>query len=476
MNVISDQTWRSSGSSIIDLDRAEFAAVMVPLAFVSAVLALFLLSDGVVAPSLAAAWLVASTCLLTIVALTQASVLAGLGVLALAGATQAAAAIWFPVSITLYLDNLPFLLIIVYTTTLAMKWRLISELRILVIVVVLVGIAMVRVGITSVALYQARQILVPFLVAFAAFVAVRLPTKNPEYKPHIDILTKSAIWLASLTCIYMLIEYVWGPPLNPLAAYQLNPFTEHFAIIDGYLGNYLFYPGNTGHFIVRLGGPLMNPPVAGIFIGSAAVIAFWQYWHRKHTSMLILTVASILATLGTYARGGILVVVVGIGLPLLIRYTSRTLAVVIVTGAAVYLGAKIGQEGSSLRHYNGLMTGLVRAFHYPFGQGLGAIGDITKRSSGSGEGESLAAIPFAAIGLPAVGLYLMAMWGSFRGASIQNWPAALGLGMLLCAMFTESASSLAGTVVGWSFCGIGLALTVKRETFVSKNVEIPSNL
>jgi hypothetical protein len=438
---------------------------MVALAFVSALLAFFLLSDGVVSPSLAAAGLVASTCLLTTIALTGASVLAGLGVLALAGATQAAAAIWFPVPITLYLDNLPFLLIMVYTTALALKWRLVSELCVLVIVVLLVGIALIRVGITSAGLYQARQIMVPFLVAFAAFVAVRLSAKNPGYKPHINILTKFSIGLASVTCIYMLVEYLSGPPLNPLAAYQLNPFTEHFAIIDGYLGNYLFYPGNTGHFIIRLGGPLMNPPVAGIFIGGAAVIAFWQYWHRRHMSMLILTIASVLATLGTYARGGVLVAIVGIGLPLLIRYTNRTVAVFIVTGAAIYLGAKIGQEGSSLRHYDGLVAGLTRAFHYPFGQGLDAIGDITKRSSGSGEGESLAAIPFAAIGLPAVALYLAALWGSFRSASIQNWPAALGLGMLLCAMFTESASSLAGTVIGWSFCGIGLALAAKRDQF-----------
>ncbi len=436
---------------------------MVPLAFVSTLVALFLLSAGAVSPSLAAAALVASSCLLTIIVLTEASLLAGLVVLALAGITQAAAAIWFPSPTTLYLDNLPFVLIVIYTVILAIKWRFVTELRILGVVLLLVVIALVRAGITSAAIYQARQVLVPFLIAFAGYLAVRLSTRNPQYKPRIDILTKFAVGLASVTCVYMLVEYIWGPPLNPLAAYRLNPFTEHFAIIDGYLGNYLFYPGNTGHFIIRLGGPLMDPPITGIFIGGAAVIAFWQYWHRRHIGMLILCIASILAVLGTYARGGILVAVVGIGFPLLVRYTNRTLAVVIVTIVAVYVGAKIGQEGSSVRHYDGLVAGLTRAFHYPLGQGLDAIGDVTKRSAGSGEGESLAAIPFAAIGLPAVALYLAALWGLFRGASIQNWPAALGLGMLLCTLFTESASSLAGTVVIWSFCGIGLALAAKHE-------------
>jgi hypothetical protein len=436
--------------------------LMVPLAFLSALLVLFLLSDGAVSPSLAGGLLVASSCALTVIVMTEVSLLAGLVVLALAGAAQAAAAIWFPSPITLYLDNLPFVLIMIYTVTLAVQWRFVAELRILGIVLLLVAIALIRAGITSAALYQARQVLVPFLVAFAAFLAVRLPTKNPAYKPRIDILIKFSVGLALVTCAYMLVEYIWGPPLNPLAAYQLNPFTEHFAIIDGYLGNYLFYPGNTGHFIIRLGGPLMDPPITGIFIGGAAVIAFWQYWHRRHLLMLILCVASILAVLGTYARGGMLVAVVGIGFPLLVRYTNRTFAVGIVMIVAVYIGAKIGQEGSSVRHYEGLVAGLTRAFHYPLGQGLDAIGDVTKRSTGTGEGESLAAIPFAAIGLPAVMLYLAALWGLLRSASIQNWPAALGLSMLLCTLFTESASSLAGTVVVWSFCGVGLALAAKR--------------
>jgi hypothetical protein len=445
--------------------------VMVPLAFFSAILILFLLSDGTVSPSLAAALLVVSSCVLTVIVLTEVSLLAGLVVLALAGATQAATAIWFPSPITLYMDNLPFILIVIYTVTLAVQWRFVAELRILGIVVLLVAIALVRAGITSAALYQARQILVPFLVAFAAYLAVRLPAKNPAYKPRIDILIQFSVGLAFVTCIYMLIEYVWGPPLNPLAAYQLNPFTEHFAIIDGYLGNYLFYPGNTGHFIIRLGGPLMDPPVTGIFIGGAAVIAFWQYWHRRHLPMLILFVASTLAVLGTYARGGMLVAVVGIGFPLLIRYTNRTLAVTIVMLVAVYIGAKIGQEGSSVRHYDGLIAGLTRALHHPFGQGLDVIGDVTKRSAGVGEGESLAAIPFAAIGLPAVVLYLATLWGLLRSASFQNWPAALGLGMLLCTLFTESASSLAGTVVVWSFCGVGLALATKQKKSLPDGVQ-----
>ena len=154
--------------------------------------------------------------------------------------------------------------------------------------------------------------------------------------------------------------------------------------------------------------------------------------------------------------------VVGIGFPLLVRYTNRTLTVVIIAAAAIYLGSKIGQEGSSLRHYNGLVAGLTRAFHHPLGQGLDTIGNVSSRGTGvESEGESLAAIPFAAIGLPAVALYWAALWASFRAASIQNWPAALGLGMLLCALFTESASSLSGTVIAWSFCGIGLALAAK---------------
>ena len=303
MDALPNRNRKSSDPYVAGLGRADFAILMAPLAFASALLALFILSEGTVSPSLTADLLVAAVCLLTVIVLTEASVLAGLGVVALAGTVQAAAAIWFPVPVTLYLDNLPFLLTMVYAVTIAVKWRLVAELRILTIVLILVGIALFRAGTTSAALYQARQVLFPFLIAFAAFVAIRLPVKNPAYKPRIDILIKITVGLAWVTCVYMLAEYIWGPPLNPLAAYKLNPFTEHFAIIDGYLGNYLFYPGNTGHAVIRLGGLLMNPPVAGIFMGGSAVIAFWQYWHRRHVGMLILCVASILAMLGTYARG-----------------------------------------------------------------------------------------------------------------------------------------------------------------------------
>ncbi len=463
MGTVSTQTQGSPPTSIAEMDSASFAATLSLLAFSTAVLALFLLSDGVLSPSIASYGLVATTCLVTVIVLHEASLLAALGIVALAGAAQAAAAIWFPFSATLYLDNLPFIIVVVYTCVLAVQWRLLAELTVLGLVLLLVGIALLRVGTTSAAVYQARQILAPFFVAFAAFVAVRLPMKNSQYKPRIDILTGFALIIAAVTCAYMFAEYLWGPPLNPLIAYQLNPYTEHFAIIDGHLGNYLFFPGNTSYAILRLGGPLMNPPVTGIFTGGAAVIAFWQYWHRKHVGMLVLCAALLLATFGTYARGGLLVALVGIGFPLLIRYTNRKIAVAIVTLTAIYIGAKIGQEGSSLRHYNGLMAGLTRAIHYPLGQGLDTIGDVTKRSAGSGEGESLAAISFAAIGLPAVALYLAALWVSFRGASTENWGAALGLGMLLCTLFTESASSLSGTVVIWSFCGIGLALALRRE-------------
>ena len=122
-----------------------------------------------------------------------------------------------------------------------------------------------------------------------------------------------------------------------------------------------------------------------------------------------------------------------------------------------------------MRHYDGLLAGLTRALGHPLGQGLDTIGDVSSRAAGTqGEGESLAAIPFAAIGLPAVALYLMAMWGSFRSATMQNWPAALGLGVLLCALFTESASSLSGTVIVWGFCGIGLGFAAKSKPVSSE--------
>ena len=182
--------------------------MMVPLAFFGAILALLLLSYGAVSPSLTAYVLVGSSCLLTVIVLAQVSLLAGLGVVALAGVAQSATAIWFPVPITLYLDDLPLLLTVIYTVIIAFKRRLVPELRVLGLVLLLVGIAVVRAGITSGAIYQARQVLDPFLIAFAAFVAVKLPARNTQYKPRLDILIKFAIGLAALTCVYMLAEFV----------------------------------------------------------------------------------------------------------------------------------------------------------------------------------------------------------------------------------------------------------------------------
>jgi hypothetical protein len=443
---------------------SEFRLVPPFLGFFCVLVLLLILSDGLLPASAAADILVGTACLMTAVVLIDSSLLAALGMVAVFGATQAAAVIWFPATIVLYLDDLPFFLVAGTSILLAIKWRFTTALWLLGITLLLIAISLARAANTSAGVYQARQILVPILIAFTAYVAAKHFAKSPRYESQIRLLMSLVLALTAATAVYMLAEHIWGPPLNPLIANSFNTVSRHRSLTDGYLGNYLFYSNGSGPPIVRLGGLVMNPPVAGIFMGSATVITFWQYWHKRGLIVLILCAAAAVATFGTYSRAGILVAVVGIGVPVLLRFFNRTVTGLVALVFAVYIGRKIGQEGLSALHYEGFLGGLNRALHHPLGQGLGAFGNASGEfASTQGEGESLAAIPFAAIGLPAVGLYIAAVWVAFRNASTTNWMAALGLGMLLCALFTESASALSGTVFAWTYCGIGFALATQGE-------------
>ncbi len=104
------------------------------------------------------------------------------------------------------------------------------------------------------------------------------------------------------------------------------------------------------------------------------------------------------------------------------------------------------QQGDSITHYNGLVNGLIRTVEQPLGEGFGTFGNATKpgQAAYEGEGESLAAIAFVALGWPALLAYLGALAAALRTLTRGRWEGGLATAVLVCCLFTESLSSLAG--------------------------------
>ncbi len=87
----------------------------------------------------------------------------------------------------------------------------------------------------------------------------------------------------------------------------------------GLPGNYFFNPGDGQELLIRLGGPFLNPPVAGLFTAAVAVWVLWSAIARRAVGLSLLFFALAVTTVGTFSRGGLLILVAGIGFVVLYR-------------------------------------------------------------------------------------------------------------------------------------------------------------
>ncbi|MDF2993724.1 MAG: hypothetical protein K0S37_4238, partial [Microbacterium sp.] len=164
-----------------------------------------------------------------------------------------------------------------------------------------------------------RQILVPALLMLIGL------TLQPSEWRRIAFLT---IGLAVINAVYIVIEIAVAPLIDPKIFARVSGYTIYG---DGYPSTYHGNDVLTGERVIRAGGLLLNPPIMGLFIGIAVVLAFYMIkrpWMRWTTTVLLL-----IALYETNARGGILLAAIGLGAGFLIRWIGPWLATTLIVAA-----------------------------------------------------------------------------------------------------------------------------------------------
>lgn len=301
--------------------------------------------------------------------------------------------------------------------------------------------------------------------AFVLFRQVTIPALlilvGLALTPHQWWLARRAtIYAGVANAAYMSLEVVGVRLLDPA---RLATFNEARAVIrDGLPSYYHLWTGDSllgsltpGETITRLGGTLLNPPMAGLLMAAAFVLLYREQEFKGRRFWLVALGAG---TLLTFSRGGWLVVIAAVVLPYLLAHLGRIGALVIVTPVVVFVATQFADQGNSAAHADGLVTGLNHAATYPLGLGFGSVGNYLKGQGLTYDSESLLGIAFSAAGIGAVLLAAVLTyrlwWLSREGRHL--WEAPLALGVVVAAFVSETAGGLNGTIALWLAAGVAL--------------------
>ncbi|MCZ4564250.1 hypothetical protein O4160_25775 [Rhodococcus sp. IEGM 1401] len=297
---------------------------------------------------------------------------------------------------------------------------------------------------SGVTLILFRQVTIPALL-----ILVGLTMTSYEWR----IIARISIWIGIVNALYMALEYVGVRLLDPatLASYDRT----HLVMRDGLPAYYYYYADSFGlGEIVRVGGLVLNPPIAGLVTGGAlALLWYTPDFRYRRMWMILLT----LTTAMTFGRGGILVAAFAIVVPAMIRKIGRMATVVLISPATYFIGTELADDGNSQIHAKGLTDGLRFALDGPFGLGFGATGNALKALGLTRSSESLLGIAFAAGGVVTVLILAGLIAKLFVSINrVGNWEAAVGIGVIIAALFSESAGALNGTIPLWMAIGVAL--------------------
>lgn len=293
----------------------------------------------------------------------------------------------------------------------------------------------------SEAFFLFRQVLVPFLLMLCGFVMSVW---------SVQVVCKLTVVASLLTAAYCLVEFVMGPPVDPVP----------LAVADGL---YIYESGLPGYYlgfdlggasVIRLGGPLLNPPTCGVLLATGALITLFGVRKRASLRWILFSVQA-LALLGTYSRAGLLLLVVGVIVPLTAKYINPVIMLLLVAVIAWPVASEVATHGGSASHVNGLLAGLKDALANPLGRGFGFAGNFGTMKAESSE--SLWGIGLSALGVGFAVALLVLSFKLLRRISHDstNWMAVVGLGAIIIACFAETASSLTGTIPLWVLAGAG---------------------
>lgn len=293
-----------------------------------------------------------------------------------------------------------------------------------------------------------RASLVPALL-----LAVGLVIRQSEWIS----LMRAWVLITTPTAIYMLIETLGLRPISP-ADYVRNGGVQTFLFenYDSLPGFYLTWAAD-GTVSERSGGLFMNPPVAGLAVAVSAVILAFGIRGVFRYPLLALHFGALWVSQG---RGGVVLIVVAMIVPLLVRHIGRIPTLILAIPASVILYRIFSSTGDSTSHLIGLTDGLATVVRNPVGEGFGTAGNAVKLTLRNAESsESLLGLVMVAVGLPAFLLFCALAVALLRRAwrTPNDWISYLALAALMTAAVAESAGALAGASMLWLAAGIALA-------------------
>jgi hypothetical protein len=181
-------------------------------------------------------------------------------------------------------------------------------------------------------------------------------------------------------------------------------------------------------------------------------------WHTKgYPFRRTFLVGLVAATLLTFGRGGWIIAIMGIVLPALVARIGKIGAFVVLTPPTLAAAIALADDGESATHSEGLLVALSAGVKSIWGFGFGGFGNYVASHGRNVGSESLAGIAIHAFGVTAV-VCLVVL--SFRLVVLVRprgpWEPALGIGVLLAAVFSESAGAPSGSLIAWLAIGVAL--------------------
>lgn len=382
------------------------------------------------------------------VLLVRRSLLLELAALVMVGGLlQGVASTISPVRASLLLDDLPFLLLVLALVPAVLRDSVRLQVA-LGVTAILVTIAVLRSPDVSVGVLQSRQVMIPPLLLLAGYLLA------PRDWRFFKIATLA---VAAYVCVYCAVERLGWAPLDPTLSLAANDRADIY-VFKGLPGYYYYY-GLSAEPLIRTGGPFLNPTSTGLFLGTAAVVAFatlrgpWRW---------VCTAIVLLATMSTFSRAGVLVAMIGLAGPWLLRRVRMRFALAAAAVAAAVAGFVLAGQAGSAAHVGGLVDGLKQAFLHPLGRGFGHNGNIAVDAGLATEGESLLAVALVAIGLSALAavgwVAVRVLTRLYSPRTSLVWHVTLGAAALVIAATAETASSLDACLPLWLLAGRGMAL------------------
>ncbi|WP_139346741.1 hypothetical protein [Sinomonas mesophila] len=366
-----------------------------------------------------------------------------------------------------FVDDIPAALVLVGAVLTALGGRLRSGRRALLLLAALLGLVAFGVARSpdiGVGLAQARQVLLPLGLVFAGYVL------RDRIRWRV-LYGGVAVFAAAAVAWTLTEEAIQAPLIDPVWYYVEAVGGKPSSLREGLPPAY-FADGVGGETVFRPGGPFMNPPVLGFFLGLGSLAARFAI-HSMPLRWAFYGMTA-LALFFSYARAGILIFLVLTVVYMIWVKLGRFAGTATGAMLGLYLAATFIEQGNTASHSKGLGDGLMAGVTSPLGIGFGSTGyqAALEGAENAGVSESLLGLYFAWLGLPmiiAVVAYAWACWRRILAAPRKLTSTLwVSLAMALGAASSESASSMAATPVLWFVCGAVLVSAPQTRRAVSR--------